>query len=193
MGMYYLQSRYYDPNTGRFINADDTNYLNATGTVLGCNLFAYCENDPVNFSDSTGEIRYTLYSSYLTKRANNFTWCFQVSIKLKQFVNRIEAKGYLYGVLGIIACFIPEPLVSKYLGVASGVASIAYSLAAKALSYTNISKKVIYITFCLKGAIQTVTRYFAFYKSNKLLYQYYYKYKTVYIKSMGVDVYVGNS
>ena len=54
MGMYYLQSRYYDPNTGRFINADDTNYLNATGTVLGCNLFAYCENDPVNMVDPFG-------------------------------------------------------------------------------------------------------------------------------------------
>lgn len=54
MGMYYLQSRYYDPNTGRFINADDTNYLNATGTVLSCNLFAYCENDPVNRVDPKG-------------------------------------------------------------------------------------------------------------------------------------------
>ena len=54
MGMYYLQSRYYDPNTGRFINADDTDYLDATGTVLGCNLFAYCENDPVNNVDPKG-------------------------------------------------------------------------------------------------------------------------------------------
>ncbi len=53
-GFYYLQSRYYDSNTGRFINADDTNYLNATGTVLGCNLFAYCENDAVNFVDESG-------------------------------------------------------------------------------------------------------------------------------------------
>ncbi len=53
-GLYYLQSRYYDPETGRFINADDTNYLNATGTVLGCNLFAYCENDPVNGVDPLG-------------------------------------------------------------------------------------------------------------------------------------------
>ena len=52
--LYYLQSRYYDPNTGRFINADDTNYLNATGTVLGCNLFAYCENDGVNNIDPSG-------------------------------------------------------------------------------------------------------------------------------------------
>ena len=55
-GLYYLQSRYYDPNTGRFINADDTNYLNATGTVLGCNLFAYCENDPVNNVDPRGTV-----------------------------------------------------------------------------------------------------------------------------------------
>ena len=56
MGLYYLQSRYYDPNTGRFINADDTYYLNATGTVLGCNLFAYCENDPINKIDPKGTI-----------------------------------------------------------------------------------------------------------------------------------------
>lgn len=55
-GFYYLQSRYYDSNTGRFINADDTNYLNATGTVLGCNLFAYCENDAVNRVDPKGTI-----------------------------------------------------------------------------------------------------------------------------------------
>ena len=55
-GLYYLQSRYYDPNVGRFINADDTNYLNATGTVLGCNLFAYCENDPVNRVDPEGNL-----------------------------------------------------------------------------------------------------------------------------------------
>jgi RHS repeat-associated protein len=53
-GLYYLQSRYYDPETGRFINADDTDYLGASGTVLGYNLFAYCENNPVNCSDPTG-------------------------------------------------------------------------------------------------------------------------------------------
>ncbi|MGN1316454.1 MAG: RHS repeat domain-containing protein [Acutalibacteraceae bacterium] len=56
MGMYYLQSRYYDPEVGRFINADDTDYLNATGTVLGCNLFAYCENEPVNNVDPKGNV-----------------------------------------------------------------------------------------------------------------------------------------
>ena len=41
-GLYYLNSRYYDPAIGRFINADDTAYLGADGTPLSYNLFAYC-------------------------------------------------------------------------------------------------------------------------------------------------------
>ena len=54
--MYYLQSRYYDPNTGRFLNADDVSMLGASGTVLGYNLFAYCENNPANMADPTGHV-----------------------------------------------------------------------------------------------------------------------------------------
>ena len=44
-GLYYLQSRYYDPNVGRFLNADG---LVSTGQgVLGYNMFAYCLNNSV--------------------------------------------------------------------------------------------------------------------------------------------------
>ncbi len=50
-GFYYLRSIYYDPQVGRFINADSQ--LN-TDSLLGYNLFAYCENNPVNMSDNTG-------------------------------------------------------------------------------------------------------------------------------------------
>ena len=50
-GFYYLQSRYYDPQVRRFINADSI--LNQ-GSVLGNNMFAYCSNNPVNLSDETG-------------------------------------------------------------------------------------------------------------------------------------------
>ena len=51
-GFYYLQSRYYDPITGRFLNAD---VLLSTGQgVLGYNMFAYCNNNPVLFMDSLG-------------------------------------------------------------------------------------------------------------------------------------------
>lgn len=52
--MYYLQSRYYDPEVGRFINCDDVNYIGITGSEVSYNPFAYCENDPVNDSDPSG-------------------------------------------------------------------------------------------------------------------------------------------
>ena len=53
-GLYCLQSRYYNPEWGRFINADDIDILSADGELLGNNLFAYCTNDPVNNSDDSG-------------------------------------------------------------------------------------------------------------------------------------------
>ncbi len=52
--MYYLQSRYYDPEVCRFINSDDVNYIGLAGTVDSYNAFAYCENNPVNDSDPSG-------------------------------------------------------------------------------------------------------------------------------------------
>ena len=51
-GLYYLQSRYYDPQTGRFINADG--FVSTGQGVLSCNMFAYCENNPVCRVDAQG-------------------------------------------------------------------------------------------------------------------------------------------
>lgn len=53
-GFYYVSSRYYDPEIGRFINADDTSYLGMDGSSLSYNLFAYCNNNPVIGIDPTG-------------------------------------------------------------------------------------------------------------------------------------------
>jgi RHS repeat-associated protein len=55
-GFYYLNSRYYDPATGRFINADDPTTLFATASIAGgANLFAYCLNNPIAYADDSGE------------------------------------------------------------------------------------------------------------------------------------------
>ena len=52
-GYYHLKSRYYSPEVGRFLNADG--YLaELGGNINGYNLFAYCFNNPVNLSDTTG-------------------------------------------------------------------------------------------------------------------------------------------
>ena len=53
-GLYYLQSRYYDPVVGRFLNADVATYLGADGTVTGYQLFIYCCNNPVIYFDDCG-------------------------------------------------------------------------------------------------------------------------------------------
>ena len=54
-GLYYLQSRYYNPETGRFINADaPETLLKAYETALQYNLFAYCWNKPVSLCDPDG-------------------------------------------------------------------------------------------------------------------------------------------
>ena len=51
-GFYYLQSRYYDPAVRRFLNAD---IFASTGQgFLGCNMFAYCNNNPVICCDQSG-------------------------------------------------------------------------------------------------------------------------------------------
>lgn len=54
-GLYYNQTRYYSPSWGRFLNCDDVNVLTKdSGEVLGANLFKYCDNDPINYTDSSG-------------------------------------------------------------------------------------------------------------------------------------------
>ena len=53
-GFYYLQTRYYDPEIGRFINADSFKYLGADGPIHGMNLYAYCGNNPIMGYDPSG-------------------------------------------------------------------------------------------------------------------------------------------
>ena len=54
-GLYYVTSRYYDPEIGRWINADTTDVLSLPYYHLGqYNLFSYCNNNPVNDRDDDG-------------------------------------------------------------------------------------------------------------------------------------------
>ena len=55
-GLYYLASRYYDPEVGRLINADDINVPGMNLTVSSNkNLYAYCDNNPITRTDLSGE------------------------------------------------------------------------------------------------------------------------------------------
>ena len=56
-GFYYLQTRYYDPTICRFINADNYELVTELSQMVGqLNLYAYCGNNPIMYTDPTGEI-----------------------------------------------------------------------------------------------------------------------------------------
>lgn len=56
IGLYYLQSRYYNPVVGRFINADEPETLTACLDVINNNLYCYCKNNVVNDTDEFGNL-----------------------------------------------------------------------------------------------------------------------------------------
>ena len=73
--LYYLQSRYYDPELGRFLNADA--FVATETGLLGNNMFAYCNNNPVNLSDPKSTIPF--YDSPIQKAIDDFSLWYRES------------------------------------------------------------------------------------------------------------------
>ncbi|MBE6039155.1 MAG: RHS repeat-associated core domain-containing protein [Anaerofustis stercorihominis] len=79
--LYYLNSRYYDPETGRFINADAFVF---TGLgISGHNMFVYCVNNPINKFDSQGYVSADFVSNFsdgMNKMSSFFQACQNLSL-----------------------------------------------------------------------------------------------------------------
>ena len=61
-GLYYLRSRYYNPNFGRFVNADEGITFNRE--KLAQSLFSYCRNIPTSQADSDGNVSYAVGTAF---------------------------------------------------------------------------------------------------------------------------------
>ncbi len=72
-GLYYLKSRYYDPEVGRFINPDA--YASTGQGILGTNMFTYCRNNPVNLYDPSGTSAAALIAIALVMIAAALSGC----------------------------------------------------------------------------------------------------------------------
>ena len=100
-GLYYLQSRYYNPAIGRFINADS---LVSTGQgLLGHSMFAYCLNNPANMCDSNGHC--SRFLGFLWKVDCGQATCkdsknYQPSPSKVAVIYDGRTSGYLWGLFG---------------------------------------------------------------------------------------------
>ena len=118
-GFYYLQSRYYDPELGRFINADSYASTDATG-LLSANMFAYCENDPVNKSDPTGEFWATVAKMAVGAAVNVVTTVVTNAIAgapLTEGIGKAAIEGAVTSVSGTVIGTVVSVGFSIYRGV----------------------------------------------------------------------------
>ena len=121
-GLYYLQSRYYDPVTGRFLNADDTAFVGAKGTALSFNLFSYCENNPITNVDYDGHMA-------ASTAAASFATSYGLSLGGAALIAKLSA-------------FLVT--IAPYLLIAIAVVVVAYTayIIAKNVSIRNIVNKI---------------------------------------------------
>ena len=125
LGLYYLKSRYYDPETGRFISPDNVDVLLATPTALtDKNLYLYCDNNPVMRVDEDGE-----FWNYLIGGAVG-----AVLGGLSAAYSSYQTMGYVDS--SVVFIGVTTGAIGGVIG-ASGLPWYVQSLAAASLSIVN--------------------------------------------------------
>ena len=118
IGLYYLQTRYYDPTTGRFVTIDGIAYADPE-SINGLNLYAYCGNNPVMNVDPTGTL--TWWKNLLIALAG-------VVIIAGLAVATVVTGGAAAGLAGAIAVgALKGALIGGAIGVGVG-AGIGYAV-----------------------------------------------------------------
>ena len=95
-GFYYLQSRYYDPVICWFLNADG--YASTGQGVLGCNMFAYCGNEPVEHYDCCGSMAGKTEISVCSDTVKQFVYYYSIEEAAFGFGKKYFRKAMLEGV-----------------------------------------------------------------------------------------------
>ena len=143
IGLYYLQSRYYDAGVGRFVNGDDAQAIQSEGLgCIGYNFFTYCQNNPINGLDVDGHAFAQIFAKiilgiilgffiqlvfdildYLVELISNKNATFKGNVRdyILSILSSILAFfditknwiRYLVGALQIALCFVGKTFTSK--------------------------------------------------------------------------------
>ena len=125
-GLYFLQTRYYDPEVGRFLNRDSASYADPE-TIGGLNLYAYCLNNPVEYVDPTGHI---VISFLLAGAIVGFTVSFTSSAVSQAIMNNGQVDWGIAAIDGLFGA------VSGALAT-TGIGAVAGMLIDMGLSFAN--------------------------------------------------------
>ena len=111
-GLYYLNSRYYDPETGRFISPDILTILDETkGQINGLNLYMYCNDNPIMYYDPSGHIAFFVITAIIGA-IFGFGWA---------AYNDYKEDGVWFN--GSAGTYILYTLVGTAIGTVAGLAS----------------------------------------------------------------------
>ncbi|MGN0499675.1 MAG: RHS repeat-associated core domain-containing protein [Ruminococcus sp.] len=144
-GLYYLQSRYYDPEVGRFLSTD---VVISGGYLVGANLYSYCYNNPLMYYDDDG------FLPKLSKsRISSDTIKIQISDKLKSIATYLAISAAKDAIGAAVCAFIP--------GAQVGALVLSISTALKTLCSYLLDKyggdKKVYIYAKVKYGIKVQT------------------------------------
>ena len=115
-GLYYLNSRYYDPEIGRFVNADEPEVLYLLNSVSGANLFAYCNNNPTINFDPTGYFTITRWMISVPIDALLIAFVGGVFAPIKALAKKLGPSALKSALKTPLAKFITA--AAKYIGKA---------------------------------------------------------------------------
>jgi RHS repeat-associated protein len=132
--LYYLQSRYYDPALGRFINADTCATTDPDG-FLSCNMFSYCENDPVNRRDITGFFPQVVLGAFVGALWGIADACIAAALSGEDIGNA-ALEGALTGAIQGALIAGAGPLAAM---IWSGISTTLIDYGLQALAGTNVN------------------------------------------------------
>ena len=131
-GLYFLQTRYYDPQTGRFINIDDISYPEPE-IINGLNLYAYCGNNPISRIDPVG-------CSWSWSGFWKFLGAVAIVVGVTALIV-VTAGGFAVA-LGATSTMISATMVGAVVGGAWGGTHYALQHTGKMAIKTNINKLI---------------------------------------------------
>jgi RHS repeat-associated protein len=141
-GLYYLQSRYYNPELGRFISKDDPSYHDGQDAI-GSNLYAYANNNPVMNVDTNGH-------------ASKFYWLSQILINVADMVASVYTYRISAGVVYVGSRYV---CAAAYWYLAR---LVALQVDCSAADIFTISGNLICLSAAIITAVILITFYLTF-------------------------------